>query len=49
MKDRLLDSMRSMAPLKGTMSETAINVEDKPLQCMADALNAANVTLRNVA
>jgi len=41
--------MQSMAPLKRTMSETAINIEDKPLQWMADALNAINVTLRNVA
>jgi hypothetical protein len=38
-----------MAPLKRTMSETAISVEDEPLQRMADALHATNVTLRNVA
>jgi hypothetical protein len=38
-----------MAPLKRTMSETAINIEDKPLQRMADGLNATNATLRNAA
>lgn len=48
-KDRPFASMRSMAPLKRTMSETAISVEDEPLQWMADALHATNVTLRNVA
>jgi len=38
-----------MTPLKGMMSETAIDVEDEPLQRMADGLNATKVTLRNAA